>query len=225
MAERDQVNPRPASEDPQALRREIEDARSNMGRTADQIEYRVNPRHIKDRQVGRARGRVRRIRVAVMGTAENATTRSRDAVGQRADSMGERAGDMRESAAERASDMTHAVQEAPDRVMESTRGNPLAAGLIAFGVGALAGTLLPSTDPERRTGQMMRDRMEGPAREQARQVGEQFKGRLQGEAQEGMERVKQTAKEGIEETKEQASASSQDVKEHASSASRDVREH
>jgi hypothetical protein len=45
-----------------------------------------------------------------------------------------------------ASSVADAASSAPDMARRQTRGNPLAAGLIALGVGWLASSLLPLTE-------------------------------------------------------------------------------
>jgi hypothetical protein len=45
-------------------------------------------------------------------------------------------------------EVTTTVREAPEAVARTTQGNPVAAGLIAFGAGLLAASLLPETDAE-----------------------------------------------------------------------------
>ncbi|MFB0840543.1 hypothetical protein ACETK3_21425, partial [Arthrobacter sp. E44] len=47
------------------------------------------------------------------------------------------------------SDAGHTVSAAPDQVKAKTAGNPLAAGLIAFGAGLLVSSLIPPSQKER----------------------------------------------------------------------------
>ncbi|MDH6227263.1 hypothetical protein [Streptomyces sp. MJP52] len=51
-----------------------------------------------------------------------------------------------------------AVQQAPDMARRQTRGNPLAAGLVAFGLGLLTSSLLPATRTEQEKAAELMDR-------------------------------------------------------------------
>jgi hypothetical protein len=55
------------------------------------------------------------------------------------------------------SSVSDAVGSAPDHVRSGTAGNPLAAGLIAFGVGWLAGSLVPSSTAEQDAATKVKD--------------------------------------------------------------------
>ena len=50
-----------------------------------------------------------------------------------------------------------AVTGAPAQLTSQARGNPLAAGLIAFGVGLLAGSLLPTSAAEQQAATKVKD--------------------------------------------------------------------
>lgn len=199
------------SEKPEEIRRDIQQTRARMGETVDELDYRVHPRHIADRQVNRVRTRITRARTAVMGSPEHG----------RGD--GGTTSDVRQQASEYADTARDTVQQAPERARDATRGNPLAAGLIAFGVGAIAGSLLPSTDVEQRAANTLRDEFEEPVKENLQAAGQEVQGRVRERAQEGVEEVKQTAQEAAESTKQDAQASAQSVREHAQDASQDVR--
>jgi hypothetical protein len=109
---------------------------------------------------------------------------------------------------------------APDQAIAQARGNPLAAGLIAFGGGLLLASLLPSTQPEQQAAQTLRDRFEEPVKQQAQQVAQDAKEALQPAAQQAAESVKQTAQEGVERTRDDATSSAQQVQGEAQAAGR-----
>jgi len=50
--------------------------------------------------------------------------------------------------------------QSPEAVAAHIQGNPLAAGIIAFGFGLLVGSLLPSTEVERRAASAIADEVE-----------------------------------------------------------------
>ncbi|NAS23904.1 hypothetical protein GT755_19670 [Herbidospora sp. NEAU-GS84] len=57
------------------------------------------------------------------------------------------------------SSATGTVKAAPGAARRTVRGNPMAAGLIAFGAGALAAVLIPQTIAERRTARQVEEQV------------------------------------------------------------------
>jgi ElaB/YqjD/DUF883 family membrane-anchored ribosome-binding protein len=214
---------------PDELRRDIARTRADMDQTLAQIEDRVSPSRIKDRQVDRLRGRWDRTRQAVMGSVDDV----RDGgggpdVGRRASELGDRTSDRAGEMSERASDAAqHAADRArqtPERVEEVTRGNPLAVGLIAFGLGALAGSLAPSSAPERKLASGLRDEFEEPLREELQQAGQEVKEDLQEHAEQAVEETKQKAQREADRTTEEARGRAEDVRNEAERAADHVQE-
>lgn len=175
---------------PQELRQDIEHIRDELDTTLDALGERVSPRRIAKRRTAAARGRATRMRTAVMGTAKD----SGSAVSGHAREV---AGSLREGA--------HQVREAPDMIQHQTQGNPLAAGLIAFGSGLLLATLFPPTEAEQRAAGALQERVE-PIKEQALEAGREVKDHLQESARESAQQVKETATEATQEMKQQATS-------------------
>ena len=84
-----------------------------------------------------------------------------------------------------------------------TRGNPLAAGLVAFGLGALLGSLIPSTEPERRAAEAVKDAA-GPAVEGAKEMARDAVEQVKPAVQEAGEQLKQAASDAKDEVVGQA---------------------
>ncbi|MEK8174542.1 DUF3618 domain-containing protein [Streptomyces sp. M19] len=83
------------------------------------------------------------------------------------------------------------------------QGNPVAAGLIAFGAGMLAGAMMPASRAEERAGQEIRarsDELVQPVKETAQQAAEQVKDDLREPAREAAESVRDTAREAGQRT-------------------------
>src|SRR6266496_3000587 len=97
-----------------------------------------------------------------------------------------------------AGNVADTVRQAPEAVTRRTQGNPVAAGVIAFGVGLLAASLLPTTDAEKRAGQQLKEDVSGTVRDAAQQV-------------------KETARDAAQNTKEEAKWSAQDAKDQVRS--------
>jgi gas vesicle protein len=177
---------------PEEIRAELRQTRGEMDQTLDQLEYKVSPSRIRERQQRRWNDRWQRTREAVMGRVQS------DSDGPSTSDRVQQAGD--------------SVREAPDQALEQTRGNPLAAGLIAFGAGALLGSLLPPSEPEQEAAQTLRDRYEEDARQQAQRVAQEAKQELQPAAQQAAEDVKQTAQDAAQTTKQDAQQSAEQVR-------------
>ncbi|MFA9430819.1 DUF3618 domain-containing protein [Egicoccus sp. AB-alg2] len=202
----------PTSQDPEQLRSEIARTRADMDRTLAELEDRVSPSRIKERQTEKVRGRFQRAKDAVMG----ATPDAEQVQGTASDVAGRASGTLQ--------DAGEAIQQAPQRVEQVTRGNPLAAGLVAFGVGALVGSLLPPSRAEQELASELRDNFEDPVRQQVQEAGQEMKTQLQEHAQHAMEDTKQSAQQAVEETRSQAQDAAQQVQGHAQESAQTVRE-
>jgi gas vesicle protein len=198
------------SQDPEVLRAEIARTRSDMDATLAEVEDRVSPTRIKERQAEKVRSRWQSARESVMGSAEHAKER---VAGGGTGSLGD--------AAHSAQD---AVQRAPERVQQAATGNPLAAGLIAFGVGALAGSLLPASRPEEQVASGLRDTFEEPVKQQLQTSAQEVQGELQEHAQQAVEEVKEVAQDAAQTTKDEAQRSAEQVQSSAQGAADEVQQ-
>jgi gas vesicle protein len=118
-----------------------------------------------------------------------------------------------------------AVQQAPDAVIRQTQGNPLAAGLIAFGVGWLVSSLLPASQREQQLAQQAesvvrehKDQLLAPAKQAAQEVGEQ----LRPAAQQAVQEVKGTAQDAAQSVKQEGQSAAQDVQGQAQQSRQSV---
>jgi hypothetical protein len=119
-----------------------------------------------------------------------------------------------DSVSSAASTAVGAVQQAPDQVIRQAQGNPLAAGLIAFGVGWLVSSLLPASEKERQLAQQAesavrehKDTLLEPAKQAAQEIGEQLKPA----AQQAAESVKATAQDAATTVTEEGKSAAADV--------------
>jgi uncharacterized protein YjbJ (UPF0337 family) len=188
----------------QELRQDIERIRDDLDSTLDALGERVSPRHIARRRKAAVRARVTRVRTAVMGSAmESGST----AAGQARHA----AGSVQEGAQQVAGRAAEQVRDAPEMIQQQTRGNPLAAGLVAFGGGLLLATLFPPTEAEQRAAGAVQERIE-PIKDQALEAGREMKDHLQESARESAQQVKETATDATQEVKQQAQSSADNVK-------------
>lgn len=180
------------TDDPEEIRRDIDATRTEMEGTLAAINDRVNPQRVYQRRSGRARQRWQSLKTSVMGSDDRPSGPSR--------SLSERTPDADVSG--RARQAGQAVSDAPDAAKRRTRGNPLAAGMIAFGIGALIGGALPESEAERQA--------VGEADRHLDLQG--TKQRITGRAQQVGQDVKASAQDAAQDLKGSAQGAAQDVK-------------
>ncbi|MET0490628.1 MAG: DUF3618 domain-containing protein [Acidimicrobiales bacterium] len=180
------------------LRQQIDEQRGEISEDLVAIGDRVSPKRMTERKTAAVRERLAGVRDSVMG--------AKDSVVDKASDRGSALGDKASEAAEQ-------VRQGPELARRGTQGNPLAAGLIAFGGGLLAATLLPSSSREQ---QLVHDNVQPQLEAAAGQVGVA--------AQETVEAVNPAVEEAVVEVKDDAQQAVAEVKDTASSAAADVAE-
>lgn len=180
------------TDDPERIRRDIAETRGEMEGTLEALNDRVNPQRVYERRTGRARQRWTSFRSSVMGSD------SSPSYGDTSSSWRDRTPDV----SGRAEQAKQAVSDAPQQMERQTRGNPLTAGMIAFGIGTLIGSALPDSQVER-----------SAAREAAERVDvEGAKQRLTDHARDVQETVQDRARDAADDLKGSARDAAQDVK-------------
>ena len=202
------------SSDPEVIRRQIEDTRRELSYDVDALNEKVNPARVVDRRVSAAKGRITNLKEKVMGSAHDTTSSAQGMASDAAGSVQSAASSAAGTVQDAASTAVEAVQQAPDTVIRQTQGNPLAAGLIAFGVGWLVSSLMPASEKEKQLAQQAesavrehKDALLEPAKQAAQEIGEQLKPA----AQEAVESVKATAQDAASTVKEVGKAAAADV--------------
>src|SRR5687767_7143078 len=206
------------SSDPDVIRRQIEDTRRELSYDVDALNEKVNPARVVDRRVTAAKGRMTNIKEKVMGSAQDTTYHAQGAASNAAGSVQSAASSAAGSVQDAAASAATAVQQTPDAVVRQTQGNPLAAGLIAFGVGWLVSSLLPASEKEKQLAQQAesavkehKDALLEPAKQAAQEIGDQLKPA----AQDAMESVKATAQDAAATVKDEGQSAVQDVQSQA----------
>lgn len=225
----------PTSNDPDEIRREIERTRAELGSDVDALAEKVRPSSIAHRQVEGAKGRLSNYKEAVMGKASEAKEAvAAHAPGQGGSSdgpgIGERASGLKDSASgglHSAQGGLHSasnsLQSAPGAAKHQAQGNPMAAGLIAFGLGWLASSLLPASQKETRLASAAKDKVTSPEVKSALQEkAHELQGALQGPAQDALQSVKATAQDAVGTVKSEAQGATVDVRESAQQAKDNV---
>lgn len=119
---------------------------------------------------------------------------------------------------DKASEAVDQVRQGPELARQGAQGNPLAAGLIAFGGGLLLARVLPSSNREQRlvdqTIQPQLDQAAGQIGTMAQETADAVKPGLQ----DAVAEVKPDAQQAVAEVKDRAASSASDVADEAKDA-------
>jgi len=213
------------SSDPEVIRRQIEDTRRELSYDVDALNEKVNPARVVDRRVTAAKGRITNLKEKVMGSAQDTTSSAQGMASNAAGSVQGAASSAVDTVQGAASSAADAVQQAPQMLKQQAQGNPLAAGLIAFGVGWLVSSLIPASQKETELAQQAesavrehKDALLEPAKQAAQEIGEQLKPA----AQEAVESVKSTAQDAAATVKDEGQSAVQDVQGQAQQSKQKV---
>jgi ElaB/YqjD/DUF883 family membrane-anchored ribosome-binding protein len=186
---------------PEEIRRDIERTRYELATDVDTLHEKVSPSAIAQRRTQATKNRLASVRDRVMGSAH----------------------DVSSGASSTGSDVAGSVKQAPSAVRQQTQGNPLAAGIIAFGAGWLVSSLLPSTEKEQQAAMAAKDQVQehsetlsAPLKEAAQGAKEN----LQPKAQEAADSVKSTATDAAGTVKGEAQTAKDDLSSKGGSAPR-----
>lgn len=200
------------SENPDVIRADIEATRARLGTNVDAVADKVTPSHIVQRQTDRVKENVKDavfgVKEKVMGTADHAAGNVHSAAG---------------TAGSHFSDAGAAIGDAPTQVKTKTRGNPLAAGLIAFGAGLLVSSLIPASQKEREAADALKTAAE-PLTSELTEAAKHVAGGLKEPAQAAMENVKATATDATEHVKAEGQGAVADVKDRTVEAKDNVQQ-
>jgi hypothetical protein len=177
------------------LKADIEFRRQRMSGTVDAIEDRVVPGRIIRRRTEAARGWMGQARTRVMGPPQRVGAAVGSAPGQAA------------SAAHQVAD---GVTGLPEQISDQTRGAPLVAGGLAFGLGALVALLLPETPPERHLAETLEPQMSAIA-DAAKETAQAATASVKDSAEQAVGELKDVASEHVGQATEQAKGAAEQV--------------
>lgn len=221
---------------PDEIRREIEETRARLSSDVDAVAEKVSPSAVLDRQTNRLKEGLSNMKDKIMGTDETTTT------GYVVDSDGERgglhgaadqaqrvvgdvqdkAGELADTAKRTAEDAQRKLADAPRAVERQTRGNPLAAGLVAFGLGMLVASLIPASKAEQQAADQLKEKAEPlvrDAQEKVQQLAQDAKGPLA----EAGEQLRQVAQDSLQNVKAQGAEHAQHLASEAKSSAEEVK--
>ena len=216
------------SNDPDEIRADIERTRASLSDDVDDLAESVKPKNVAGRQVGKVKEAAGNLKDRVMGSDDDDYSGSAvGTVGDKASSakeaVADKASTAKDTVSEKASDARDAVRQAPSRMKRRAQGNPLAAGMIAFGLGMLVSSLIPSTEKEREAVAQLQDNLE-PVKAKAAEVSQDMAESLKPAAQEAAESLKTTAQEGVENVKQEGQSAAADVKDQAQASKETVQQ-
>jgi uncharacterized protein YjbJ (UPF0337 family) len=192
--------------DSEAIRADIERTRAELGSDVDAVADKVTPSKVVDREKAKVANAFGSVKDKVMGAASSVT-------GSGSSDGGGIGGAARGAA--------QGVGDATKNVAGKASGNPLAVGLIAFGVGALVAGLLPASDKEKRIGASVKDAAQ-PLVQQAGDIAKDVAGSMKDDARDAAMSVKDTAAGAVDAVKSEASSGADQVKQDASEARHSV---
>jgi len=194
---------------PDQIRQDIDRTRAGLAYDVDALAYKASPSRIVAERKRRVVGTMRTMRDTVTGTVDEGGS----AVAATAGRIGEHVSDAVHQAG-------HAVAETPEMVRRQAQGNPLAAGLIAFGAGWLVSSILPGSDVEREAVAQARDALADPAAQLGHDLADaahDVTANLRDPAQQAVTAVRECASDAVDAVREQATDAS-----HTSAGRADV---
>jgi gas vesicle protein len=207
--------------------RDIEATRASLSRDIDELTDKVSPARVVDRRKQAAKGKIGGLRDKLLGAAPDLdTVRSHvpgvgggSSSGTSGPGIGERASGVAGSVSD---SVSGTASGAVDTLGSRAQGNPLAAGLVAFGAGMLISALIPASEKEAQVAHQAVEAAKEhgqPLIDEAKSVGQQMGSELKDSATESAQQVKATAQDSVEHVKAEGQSSAQTVKSDATPSS------
>jgi len=207
------------SENPDVIRADIEATRARLGTNVDAVADKVTPSNIVHRQTDKVKENVKDavfgVKEKVMGAADHTAGTVHSATGSAGAHLG--------NAGSHLGDAGAVIGDAPAQVKSKTQGNPLAAGLIAFGAGLLGSSLIPASQKEREAADALKTAAE-PLTTELTEAAKHVAEGLKEPAQEAVENVKTSAANATANVKAEGQGAVADVKDRAAEAKDNVQQ-
>jgi hypothetical protein len=187
------------SSNPDQLKADIEATRAELSRDVDTLTQTISPANVAARQK-------EKVASAVTGAKDRATT---TIFGAKQTVMG-KAEQLQSASGEAIQNSGEAISSAPQSARHGAQGNPLAAGLIAVGVGWLAGSLLPATRVERQAAGALKEKA-APLAQDISDIAKETAHHLQEPAEEAVGQIKSSGADALQTVKEAGSTAASDV--------------
>jgi hypothetical protein len=193
--------------DPDQIRRDIEQTQAELSSDVDALGEKVAPSQVIRRRTNRV--------IEVFGTAKKKVMGTPSRAGRTVgDQMSGTADKVSSAASATASTVSDVAASAPQAARERVEGNPLAAGVVTFGLGWLIASLLPPSQPEQRLAAGVRDELSEyaqPVFEEAKGAAQQVTEELREPAQKAADSVKAKAQEAAGTVKEETKSAAEEA--------------
>jgi gas vesicle protein len=180
------------TDSPEEIRARIEATRTELGGDVDALADKVTPSKIVGRQTDKVKGAVGSVKDRVFGVAD----------------------DVKSSVSDHGGNASGAVSDAASTAKAKAEGNPLAVGLIAFGVGLLAASLIPASTKEKEVASNIKEQAQ-PLVDQVTDAAKEVGQNLKEPAQDAAAAVKDAATGAVDNVKSEASSAAGEVKDQA----------
>ncbi len=187
------------SQTPEEIRREIDSTRGRLSMDVDAMADKVNPSSVAHRQTEKVRSTLRQTKDRIMGSTDDAS-----------------------DPPQTMQDAGDTIRSVPGQLSAQTRGNPLAAGLIAFGAGWLLSSLIPASDAEKQLASTVKDKAQ-PLIDEVGQAAKQVADHLQEPARNAVNEIKDSTAESVQSVKSEATSAASDVGDRAKEAQRNLK--
>ena len=207
-------------EESDQLRREIDRTRRDLGTDVDALTEKVSPTRVVGRRVDKTKNAIGGLKDKVMGG-------SSDVVSSTGQGLSGAASNVQSGVHNAAGTVSDTASSTAQAARRQAQGNPLAAGLVAFGVGWLVSSLLPASEKERELAHTVKDQAEPAVQAVGQQAGQalsEVKDNLQEPAQQAARSVKETASDAAGTVKADAASAAADVKGQAQQSGSQIRQ-
>lgn len=178
---------------------DIEATRADLSRNLDELSDKVSPQRVVQRRKDAARRSVTSVRDKLMGSAQDAKAHLPSGSSSGTDPVGS---------------VKSSAQAATGTLESATEGNPLTAGLVAFGAGMLIAALVPASSKETEAASRVVDAAKEhgqPLIDEAKSMGQD----LGESASQAVQEVKAQAQDSAQTVKEEGQSSADQVKDQA----------
>lgn len=189
---------------PDQIENDLATTRDAVRADMDQLNDAVSPKAVISTQVDKVKHGAAAIKDRLMGAPDSEAAKSK---------VADLAGTAQDTTSAAAAKLSEAARSAPDTVRARTQGNPLAAGVVAVGVGWLLSSLAPATSAEKHAAQQLEsnaDSVLDPLADSAKTIA----GNLQQPAQDAATGVQNAAGDAVSDTIEHAKSATSNVTDH-----------
>lgn len=184
------------------LTADIEGTRDDLSRNLDALNEKVNPSRVIERRKEATRSKFRGVKDKVMGSTPSSST---------GEDLASKAGSAKES-------VSGSAQGAVATLGDKAEGNPLAAGLIAFGAGWLVSSIIPASQKESEAAARVVEAAKEhgqPVIDEAKSAGQDVGANLKEKATEAEQEVASSAQDSADSVKQEGQSSAATVKDDA----------